>query len=128
MPLGLIGLGFIPSLAWLSYYLRKDCHPEPRYLIARVFFMGILIAPLAVLAQWLFSQIGLTFSASFSISDSIVFFIIAAFIEETVKFLAVKYTVLHNSKFDEPVDAMIYMIIAGLGFAAVENILVMFQA
>ena len=33
------------------------------------------------------------------------------------------YKVLNNQEFDEPVDAMIYMIIAGLGFAALENIL-----
>ena len=35
--------------------------------------------------------------------------------------------VLRNPEFDEPVDAMIYMIAAGLGFAAIENILVLFR-
>ena len=34
-----------------------------------------------------------------------------------------KLLVLNSSEFDEPVDAMVYMITAGLGFAAMENIL-----
>jgi len=28
----LVTLGLLPSLLWLSYYLRKDCHPEPKTL------------------------------------------------------------------------------------------------
>ncbi|HZZ99275.1 MAG TPA: PrsW family glutamic-type intramembrane protease, partial [Candidatus Paceibacterota bacterium] len=32
-----------------------------------------------------------------------------------------------SPEFDEPVDAMIYMMTAGLGFAAIENILVLFR-
>ncbi|MDP3954633.1 MAG: PrsW family intramembrane metalloprotease [bacterium] len=124
----LAGLGLVPSFAWLSFYLKKDTHPEPAYLIARVFFVAILLAPLAIVAQWIFSRLGSSVSAAFSTSDSILFFVVAAFIEEYVKYMAVKYTVLHNNEFDEPIDAMIYMIVAGLGFAAIENILVMFQA
>jgi RsiW-degrading membrane proteinase PrsW (M82 family) len=37
----------------------------------------------------------------------------------------VKVGVLNNPEFDEPIDAMIYMIISALGFAAGENILVL---
>lgn len=40
----------------------------------------------------------------------------------------VKVTVLNRSDFDEPIDAMIYMVVAGLGFAAMENILFLFKA
>ena len=36
--------------------------------------------------------------------------------------------VLNNPEFDEPIDAMIYMITASLGFAAIENILILFRA
>lgn len=39
----------------------------------------------------------------------------------------VKVTVLNRSDFDEPIDAMIYMITAAVGFAAIENILVLFN-
>ena len=46
--------------------------------------------------------------------------------EEVAKYLIIKIRILRDPEFDEPIDAMIYMIIAGLGFAALENILVLF--
>lgn len=115
----LIIVGFVPSLLWLNFYLRKDCHPEPRRLIIETFFFGILLAPLAVAAQWLFAYV--------AGGESRLFFLWSAFAEEMVKFLAVYYLIVHNAEFDEPVDAMIYMVTAGLGFAAIENILVLFN-
>lgn len=125
---GLILLGFVPSLVWLSYYLKKDPRPEPRYLISRVFFLGIVLAPLAILAQWILREFVLNINPNFQITASVYFFLWAAFVEEAVKFLAVKFVVLHNPNFDEPVDAMIYMVAAALGFAAIENVLVLFNA
>lgn len=125
---GLILLGFIPSLVWLGYYLKKDPRPEPRYLISRVFFLGIVLAPIAIIAQWIFREFVLSVNPDFQVTASVYFFLWAAFVEEAVKFLAVKFIVLHNPNFDEPVDAMIYMIAAALGFAAIENVLVLFNA
>lgn len=90
--------------------------------------MGIIMAPLAVIAQWVFRGIALGLKPDFDIQSSVVFFLWAAFIEEVVKFLVVRFVVLHNAEFDEPLDAMIYMISAAMGFAAVENILILFQA
>lgn len=120
-------MGFAPSLVWLFYYLKKDPRPEPRYMISRVFLLGIILAPLAVIAQWAFREAALLFKPDFQMPASFSFFLWAAFIEEVVKFLPVKFAVLHNPEFDEPVDAMIYMVAAALGFAAIENILVLFQ-
>ena len=48
--------------------------------------------------------------------------------EEILKYLVVRYKVLNDPEFDEPVDAMLYMIIAALGFAGLENILVLFSS
>lgn len=123
----LIILGFVPSLCWLAFYLKKDLHPEPKYLISKTFLLGIVMAPLAVAAQLLFRGLFEHYKPGYEIQISIWFFLWAAFIEEFVKFLVVKFVVLHNSDFDEPLDAMIYMISAGLGFAAIENVLILFQ-
>ncbi|OGN27542.1 MAG: hypothetical protein A3A33_04965 [Candidatus Yanofskybacteria bacterium RIFCSPLOWO2_01_FULL_49_25] len=125
-PFLLIG-GLLPSFLWLLYYLRKDCHPEPKHLIARVFIGGIMIAPLAIIAQGLFAIVGGRWFPGVDVGNTSIFFLWAAFVEEVVKFLAVKYLILHNPEFDEPVDAMIYLIVAGLGFAAIENTLVLFR-
>src|SRR3989338_1578516 len=126
----LTALGILPSLVWLSIFIKKDIHPEPKYLVTRTFLMGIIVAPLAVGLQWIFVGLGQSFpsiSETFSF-QSTHFFLWAAFVEEIVKFLAVKFVVLNNPAFDEPVDAMIYMITASLGFAAIENILILFRS
>lgn len=123
----LIAVGFLPSLLWLRFYLAKDCHQEPKGLILKTFFLGMLLAPLAVAAQWLFGYIVTRYAPGYPINDSSAFFLWAAFVEEVVKFLAVYYLVIHNSEFDEPIDAMLYLVTAALGFAALENILVLFK-
>lgn len=89
--------------------------------------MGIILAPLAVGLQWIFVGLGDRFSTEIFSFQSPHFFLWAAFVEEITKFLAVKFIVLNNPEFDEPVDAMIYMIAASLGFAAIENILILFK-
>ncbi len=135
-----IALGFAPSLIWLSYYLRKDVHPEPKRMIVKIFAAGMAITFAAAFfeigvemgIQKTFSFIGenvfLSSVSVFLYGISIIFLILSvAFIEEFLKYMVIKESVLKDPEFDEPVDAIIYMIIAGLGFAAVENILVLFS-
>lgn len=120
-------LGILPSFVWLSIYLREDEHPEPNLLILRTFFLGALTAPLAagmefLLIRWL--------EASFLpalLVQILIFFVAIALVEEYWKYLAVKLTVVQGRAFDEPTDAMIYLIVAALGFAAVENVLALFN-
>ena len=127
----LVALGLIPSLVWMIFFYHQDCHPEPKYLITKTFLMGIIIAPLAVFLQWGFenfihgSSLGLI---NYFLADGSLFFLWAAFVEEFVKYYAVRIIALHDAAFDEPVDAMVYMMMAGLGFAAIENILYLFSA
>jgi RsiW-degrading membrane proteinase PrsW (M82 family) len=125
----LIAFGVLPSLVWLVYYYRKDCHPEPKYLVTKVFLMGIILSPVAIILQLLFVKISQPFTilSEIAIRESAMFFFWAAFVEEAVKFYAVLVIALHHPAFDEPVDAMTYMIAAAMGFAAMENILVMFR-
>lgn len=119
----LVTMGFLPSLFWLFFYLRKDTHPEPRYLITRTFFMGIAVAPVAAIAQYLLSRLITYLVPGVNIDSYPGFYLGAAFIEEFVKFLVIQLIIIHNTEFDEPIDAMEYMIIGALGFAAIENIL-----
>jgi len=130
-------LGLLPSFIWLSFYLRKDKHPEPNSIILKIFIYGMLLAPLAVVLEllliWLLSPT-LKFSSLLSLAGqgSLLKIILAAtlipaLVEECLKYSVVRYRALKNSAFDEPVDAMLYCIIAGLGFASVENLLIVFK-
>jgi len=58
---------------------------------------------------------------------SIYYIIGIGLIEEFLKYLIVKLKVIDSSHFDEPIDIMLYLIIAGLGFATIENIIVIFN-
>lgn len=120
MQLLLLFVGLVPSFIWLIFYLQEDArYPEPRRLIFTVFFVGALSTFAALYFQVNFNnyldQIGV-YPYSFPS-----LFILAS-IEEVIKFIAVYLVIRKNTDFDEPLDAMIYMIVAALGFAAVENI------
>jgi RsiW-degrading membrane proteinase PrsW (M82 family) len=126
---GLIVLGLLPSLIWLVFYYREDCHPGPKHLLARTFLTGIIIAPLAVVFQLGFIKIAEfvdPLSKSY-ITQSVGFFLWAAFIEEFVKFYATYIAIIKKPGLHEPMDAIMYLITAALGFAAIENILILFQ-
>ena len=124
----LVALGLLPSLVWMFFFYRQDCHPEPKYLITKTFLMGIIISPIAIIFQLGFSRIGSLGPIDYFIANGSLFFLWAAFVEEFIKYYAVRIIALTDPAFDEPVDAMIYMMMAGLGFAAIENILVLFRS
>lgn len=92
-------------------------------MIAKIFLFGALCTIPVYFSQIYLKQ-GLSYlslpTAFFSV---IYWFLIIALTEELFKYLAVKLGALSNPEFDEPVDAMIYMVISALGFAAIENIL-----
>ncbi len=119
--------GILPSIIWLLFYLKKDVHPESNRMVLKIFFMGMLVAVPAV-----FLEIGIfkTFDA-FNLPPLLLAilntFVGVALVEELLKYLVVRNQVLSHKEYDEPIDAMLYMIIAALGFAALENILILFQ-
>ncbi len=126
-------LGLLPSLFWLGYYLKKDIHPEPKRMIIRVFFLGMAIAPVAAIAEMLWANATKTLICNplprlCGETNPFFFFqliIGIAAIEEYAKYYVVRRRVLPTREFDEPVDAMVYLIVSALGFAALENIFIL---
>jgi len=118
--------GVLPSIIWLLFYLRKDVHPESNQMVLKIFFYGMLITIPAV-----FLEMGI-FSLTGKLNLPPIWILIlntflgVALVEEFLKYLVVKEKVLKSAEFDEPTDVVLYMIIAALGFAAVENILILF--
>lgn len=116
--------GILPAVLWLWFWLKEDSHPEPRKILILTFVGGMVMAIVALFAEqlaftgmnYLFSPVGQGL-----ITTSLLF--IWATIEEVAKYLAAKKIALRLPCFDEPVDAIIYLITAALGFAALENVL-----
>ncbi len=111
--------GLLPTLIWLLFFLREDAKPEPGKEILKFFLVGgFMAAASAILLEFLLKGAFAKFNiAEFSILGLLAF----AFIEETTKFLSTRILVRRDKYFDEPIDAMIYLITVGLGFAAIEN-------
>lgn len=120
--------GLLPSLAWLAYYLREDVNPEPKMKVLKVFIWGILVTIPVFLVQ-----VGLVFLlGEFNFFPDILiamiyWFLIIALSEELFIYLVIKFRVLGKKELDEPLDIMLYMIIAALGFSALENMLYLFS-
>ncbi len=108
--LALLG-GILPAVAWLGFWLREDARPEPRRLIMRAFVAGMFAVPIV-----LFLEEGV---ARYSGGTAQIW--LWAAIEEIVKFAVAYVVVLRRRENDEPIDPIIYMITAALGFAAIEN-------
>lgn len=119
-------LALLPGLAWLFFYLQEDPHPEPKSLLAAVFVCGGAFAFAALTIQVILQESGAILDPVTSPFAHPAWVIASLFVlsmaEEIFKFAAAFFMVHKKPDFDEPVDAMIYMVVAALGFATVENI------
>jgi len=120
----IIILAILPGLIWLLIYLREDAHPEPNSMVIKVFLAGIISGFLALFFQKIFIDYFdfniLKFSPLYQL---IIFnFFVVSLSEELSKYLAARIKVFKTQHLDEPLDIMLYMIIAGLGFATLENV------
>ena len=112
-------LSLIPGFAWLFFYLREDPHPEPKRLIVFTFVVGMAFAFLALAIEVVMNSA----LHGFGVEKLTIFSLLClALIEEFLKFWAAYWSIGKSPEFNEPVDAMIYMVVAALGFATVENL------
>ena len=116
--------GFIPPLLWLWFWLKEDPHPEPKKSLLTSFILGIAVVPVVLLAEYGWFKIALNLQIVNPNNDSSLWLLAPwAFIEEFAKFSVAWWADLKRSVYDEPVDAIIYLITVALGFAAMENVL-----
>lgn len=115
----LIG-GILPALVWLFFWLREDRkNPEPRGLILRTFIFGMLAVFLVLPFQ----------SAAYELIPAVTLstFVLWSLIEEVFKLFAGYFGGIRTKEDNEPIDPIIYMITAALGFTALENALFLFE-
>lgn len=115
-------LALIPALIWLAFFYQQDrLEPEPKPYVFGVFLLGVLLAgavstpltrDLFQVEDWLYQ------SALSRILGSI---LVIGFVQEFLKYAAVRYSVYSSAEFDERVDGVIYATAAGLGFATMLN-------
>ncbi len=123
MSLQLILAAILPALllCLLMYFLDKYDR-EAFVPLVLSFALGMLCALPAVGIQWLAVKAGI------EESNHIIFllinvFIVVALSEEVVKLVVILLYPYRQSFFDEPLDGIVYMMMIGMGFAMVENLI-----
>lgn len=119
----------LPGLAWLVYFYRSDrFEPEPKVLVARTFGLGVLLFLMAFLVEelaltWMFPG-----SHGLGLEDlpkpQRLWFLLCFVgpLEEGLKFLAAWLSIGGHPEYDEPMDGVLYLTAAALGFATAENL------
>lgn len=119
-------LGFLPGIIWLFFFLQEDSkRAEPKRLIISTFLWGgvatFIVLPIQIAAKY--------FLLAGGVMDGNWMHVTAlATIEEILKFAAVYFWISGRKEFDEPIDAMVYMVVGALGFATVENVATVLRA
>lgn len=126
LPYILLILAFAPVVIIGLYIYSKDKYDrEPPAALAWAFILGCVSIVPAV-----FLSVGLSkiFPESPDMSRMALHaFIAVAFAEEIVKFFFAYRFFYHKHYFNEPFDGITYCVMVSLGFAAVENLLYIFQ-
>jgi RsiW-degrading membrane proteinase PrsW (M82 family) len=116
----------VPSALLVWYFHARDVYPEPPRVLWTTFSLGVLsVIPVLVM--------GYPFYEAASSLDNPVLrsllsaLFVAAIPEEFVKLaILVGYNMRHKA-FDEPMDGIVYGVVASLGFATLENMLFVFE-
>ena len=123
--------GIIPAILLIAYICWKDRkQPEPFIWIFNAIMSGCLSAVLAILMAlyietlpfWDYIPINST-SRAWATA-----FLSAAIPEETAKWWFLYRLSRKNPYFDEYMDAIVYAVCIGMGFAGLENVMYLFSA
>ncbi|MSR70515.1 PrsW family intramembrane metalloprotease [Candidatus Kaiserbacteria bacterium] len=115
--------GLLPALLWLTFWLLEDrCQPEPKRYLFLCFVAGAAGVYLALQLERLACSYLIAGGICPTHPPTLILFSWAA-IEEVIKFGAAYLVALRLRVFDEPLDAVIYLVTAALGFSAFENAL-----
>ncbi|MEK7531336.1 MAG: PrsW family glutamic-type intramembrane protease, partial [Patescibacteria group bacterium] len=106
--------GILPAIIWLLFWLREDRRePEPRHLIVATFLAGVAATIPVIFIE--------TAIGSFIPGKGLGVLVLWATVEEIAKFSAAFLVALRRRENDQPIDNMIYLMTAAIGFAAFEN-------
>ena len=130
-PLALLLIALIPPLFFLIYiYRQDDIESEPRGMIAGLIGLGALSAIPAVLLELAGSYI-LLYRLGLP-KESLIYLLLENFLvigvsEEICKYTAGRLTTWKSPEFNYRFDGIVYMVSSAIGFAALENVLYVFQ-
>lgn len=127
----LLFVSIFPVFLVGNYIYKKDRYSEPKNLLTKLFFGGIISTIITLILSSLIGYLFPIFNSEPNELDYfslfIFIFIGVALIEEFSKWI-VLYIISYNHKeFDQLYDMIVYAVFVALGFACFENILYVFS-
>ncbi len=126
LPIPALFLAALPGALWLGYFHSQDrFEPEPKLFVFGAAILGAFVAgPTAafLLGEALpDTSIAPPEVSVFSGTKLLHAFLIVGLLQELTKYLVIRYSVYRSPEFDEPMDGVVYMTAAGIGFASFQN-------
>lgn len=125
--------GVFPTFIWLYFWLQEDKkNPEPKSAILRTFLFGMLAVPIAAGGQFIWNNFFINHADIEFLFEShylmaVITLVIWSAIEELLKYMAANSGGISRTDNNEPIDPIVYMITAALGFAALENMFYLYK-
>ncbi|RLD59878.1 MAG: PrsW family intramembrane metalloprotease [Bacteroidetes bacterium] len=124
--MNLLIIALAPILIILVYvYVRDKYEKEPIGLLIKTLVVGAFTVIPIIFVEKALQARGASLTGYSSVAYTA--FVVAAFSEEVFKFIALYFLIWKRKEFNEKFDGIVYAVFISLGFAAVENVMYVFQ-
>lgn len=127
--MSLLLLAIAPAMMIILYiYFKDKFEKEPVRFLFKNFLMGAIVSVVITLILSAVANYIYPLTDTTSIYQQFInAFFLVGLVEEFSKYIIVKYYAQKNSEFNEPFDGIVYAVMVSMGFAALENILYVFE-
>ena len=122
-------LAIAPAMIIILYiYFKDKFEKEPVGFLFKNFLMGAIVSVfITLILSAVANQFYPLTDATSVYQQFINAFFLVGLVEEFSKYIIVKYYAQKNSEFNEPFDGIVYAVMVSMGFAALENVLYVFE-
>ena len=127
--MNLLLLAIAPVMIVVIFIYYKDkFEKEPIPFLFKTFLLGASASVLITVVLHFLANSVLPLVNSKSIFQQLIkAFVIVALVEEFSKYIIVRYFTQNKREFNEPFDGIVYAVMVSMGFAALENVLYVYQ-
>ncbi len=124
----LLLISLAPVMAIIIFIYWKDkLDKEPKKLLFYSFLMGILSIVVTLIISYVINGFSLEHSDDTNYRSLLSCILGIGLVEEFSKFIFVRFYCYKKDAFNEPFDGITYAVMVSMGFAALENILYVFD-
>ena len=123
-------LALIPVIGLLVFiYFNDKKEKEPIGFLIALFFLGMATVVTAIIGEWIGgAMLGVVFDETSVMKQIIDAIFVVGFWEELGKFMVLWLFTWKNKHFNYSYDAIVYAVFVSLGFAALENVVYVFES